>query len=190
MNRGNLRTGIFGGNSNWRGPIWYPLNFLVIEALERYHHFYGDDFKMECPTGSGQMLTLLDISALLRHRLAALFIKDDKGNRPCYGGDARFSDAPDWRDLVQFFEYFHGDTGKGLAPAIKPAGPRWWPNAWKTPAAIPPPSTISPPLPRPPNPKQRPPARKSKREIPGHKHEAAKPRRTTKIEPRRHDGTT
>ncbi len=107
-------TGLFGGNSNWRGPVWFPANYLIIEALERYHHFYGDDFKVECPTGSGKMMTLKEVARDLESRLARLFLPDASGARPAAGGDPRFSTNPHWRDLVLFHEYFHGDTGKGL----------------------------------------------------------------------------
>jgi hypothetical protein len=111
---GESRTSLFGGNSNWRGPIWFPVNFLAIEALERYHHFYGDDLRTECPIGSGKFITLQEVAHFLRQRMAALFLKDASGKRPCFGDDPRFAAAPDWRDLLQFHEYFHGDTGRGL----------------------------------------------------------------------------
>jgi hypothetical protein len=111
---GESTTGLFGGNSNWRGPIWFPINFLIVEALERYHHFYGDSLKVECPTGSGRWLNLKEVSHELAARLARLFLPDEKGRRPCHGDDPRFVTDPYWRDLVLFHEYFHGDTGKGL----------------------------------------------------------------------------
>jgi hypothetical protein len=111
---GESRSGTFGGNSNWRGPVWFPINHLIIEALERYHHFFGDEFKIECPTGSGKMLTLKEIARELQARLAKLFLPDQSGQRPCNGGDARFKDDPNWKNLVLFHEYFHGETGKGL----------------------------------------------------------------------------
>jgi hypothetical protein len=111
---GESRSGLFGGNSNWRGPVWMPINYLLIEALERYHHFYGDDFKIECPTGSGKMMNLAEVALELASRLASIFLPDEKGARPCHGGDPRFADDPHWRDLVLFNEYFHGDTGRGL----------------------------------------------------------------------------
>jgi hypothetical protein len=111
---GESRSGLFGGNSNWRGPVWMPINYLLIEALERYHHFYGDDFKIECPTGSGKMMNLAEVALELASRLASIFLPDEKGARPCHGDDARFADDPNWRDLVLFNEYFHGDTGRGL----------------------------------------------------------------------------
>ena len=111
---GDSTTGMFGGNSNWRGPIWFPLNYLLIEALEKYHHFYGDAVQVECPTGSGQMMNLQQVATELSTRLTRLFLPDEKGHRPCYGGDPRFAEDPHWSDLVQFHEFFHGDTGQGL----------------------------------------------------------------------------
>ncbi len=110
---GESTTGQFGGNSNWRGPIWVPGNFLLIEALERYDHFYGDSFKIECPTGSGHMMNLKQVSQELTARLARLFLPDKNGRRPCHGDDMRYANDPNWRDLVLFYEYFHGDTGRG-----------------------------------------------------------------------------
>jgi hypothetical protein len=109
---GEGNTRLFGGNSNWRGPIWFPVNFLLIEALERYHHFHGDDLKVECPTGSGRWCTLQQVADELNDRLARLFLPDQAGARPCHGGDPLLAD-PRWRDLVLFHEYFDGDTGRG-----------------------------------------------------------------------------
>jgi hypothetical protein len=111
---GDSDTGLFGGNSNWRGPVWFPVNFLLIEALQRYHHFYGETFQVEFPTGSGRRVTLREVAQVLTERLIALFLPEGAGGRPCHGGDARFAADPHWRDLVSFHEYFHGDTGKGL----------------------------------------------------------------------------
>jgi len=108
---------MFGGNSNWRGPVWFPVNYLLIEALERYHHFYGNDFKVECPTGSGQFLTLLEVARELSTRLTRLFEPDAEGRRPALRDGAlseKYATDPHWRDLVLFNEYFHGDTGRGL----------------------------------------------------------------------------
>jgi hypothetical protein len=107
-------TALFGGNSNWRGPIWFPVNYHIVEALERYHRFYGDDFKVEYPTGSGKMLNLKEIAHELAARLTKLFLPDQSGRRPCYGDDTRFQNDPNWKDLVLFHEYFNGDNGKGL----------------------------------------------------------------------------
>jgi hypothetical protein len=111
---GESNTGLFGGNSNWRGPIWFPVNFLLIEALERYHHFYGDSLKVECPTGSGRLMNLKQVASELSSRLTRLFLPDETGQRPCHGDDRRYADDPHWRDLVLFHEYFHGDTGRGV----------------------------------------------------------------------------
>jgi hypothetical protein len=104
---------LFGGNSNWRGPIWFPINFLIVEALERYHLFYGESFKVECPTGSGNMATLQEVSRELARRLGSTFLPNEKGVRPCYGELAKYATDPHWRDLVLFYEYFHGETGRG-----------------------------------------------------------------------------
>jgi len=111
---GESQTAVFGGNSNWRGPVWFPLNYLLIEALEKYHHFYRDTLRVECPTGSGQLRNLDEVAQELRLRLARLFRRDAEGRRPCHGGDRRFAEDEHWRDLVLFHEYFHGDTGRGL----------------------------------------------------------------------------
>ncbi len=110
---GESDSHLFGGNSNWRGPIWFPVNFLLVEALERYHHYYGDDFRIECPTGSGNHLNLAEIAAELARRLAAIFLPDENGERPCNGGDPLFA-REHWRDHVLFSEYFDGDTARGL----------------------------------------------------------------------------
>ncbi len=107
-------TALFGGNSNWRGPVWFPLNFLLVEALERYHHFYGDAFTVEYPTGSGARRTLGEVSSGLATRLASLFLPGEGGTRPFAGPDARFATDPHWRDLVLFHEYFDGENGRGL----------------------------------------------------------------------------
>jgi len=111
---GESQTPLFGGNSNWRGPVWFPVNYLLIEALERYHHFYGDDFTMEFPTGSGIRMNLQQIARELSRRLTSLFLPNGGGRRPSLGMEARFVNDPHWKDLVLFHEYFHGDTGAGL----------------------------------------------------------------------------
>jgi hypothetical protein len=111
---GESDTALFGGNSNWRGPVWFPLNYLLIEALERYDHFYGETFVVECPTGSGRHVTLGEVARELAARLSGLFRRDAEGRRPCHGDDPRFASDPHWRDLLLFHEYFHGDTGRGL----------------------------------------------------------------------------
>ncbi len=107
-------SGLFGGNSNWRGPIWMPVNYLLIESLQKFHHYYGDDFKVECPTGSGRFLTLAEIAAELTLRLSRLFLKDAHGRRPVSGTHEKLASDPHFRDLVFFHEYFHGDTGRGV----------------------------------------------------------------------------
>lgn len=107
-------TTLFGGNSNWRGPIWMPLNYLLIEALQRFDHYYGDSFTVECPTGSGRHLTLGEVAAELSRRVTRLFLRDGDGRRPALAGEARFARDPHWRDLLLFHEYFNGDTGEGL----------------------------------------------------------------------------
>jgi hypothetical protein len=111
---GESQTGLFGGNSNWRGPVWVPLNYLLIESLQRFHHYLGDDYKVECPVGSGHMLTLWEVATEISRRLARIFLKDEKGRRAVYNGAEIFQTDPHWRDLVLFYEYFHGDTGAGL----------------------------------------------------------------------------
>ena len=106
--------GLFGGNSNWRGPVWFPPNFLIIESLQRFHYYYGDCLKVECPTGSGQMMTLWEVAEELSRRLTSIFLRDSDGRRPVYGGNELFQTDPNWRDLIPFHEYFHGDNGAGL----------------------------------------------------------------------------
>jgi hypothetical protein len=107
-------TGMFGGNSNWRGPIWIPVNGLVIRALLQYYIYYGDDFTVECPTGSGRQKTLYQIAEEINRRLASIFLRDEAGRRPVYGGTEKFQKDPHWRDYISFYEYFHGDNGAGL----------------------------------------------------------------------------
>jgi len=111
---GESNTGLFGGNSNWRGPIWFPLNYLLIEALERYHHFYGDELRVECPVGSGRTMNLSEVARELQGRLARIFLRDAAGRRPCHGDDPRYATDPHWRELVLFNESFHGDSGRGV----------------------------------------------------------------------------
>jgi hypothetical protein len=107
-------TGLFGGNSNWRGPVWFPINFLIIESLQKYHHYLGDEFKVECPTGSGQMMTLWQVANELSQRPTHIFLNDDAGRRPVYRGTEIFQTDPHWHNLILFHEYFHGDNGAGI----------------------------------------------------------------------------
>ena len=107
-------SGLFGGNSNWRGPIWFPLNYLIIESLKTFHHFYGESFKIEFPTGSGKLLTLDEVAKELSRRLTSIFLRDENGRRPVHGGVEIFQNDPHWRDLLLFYEYFHGDNGAGI----------------------------------------------------------------------------
>ncbi len=107
-------SGMFGGNSNWRGPIWMPVNALIIRALLQYHTYYGKDFTIECPTGSGQYMNLYQVAEELAGRLASIFLRNAQGRRPVYGGMRKFQEDPHWRDHLLFFEYFHGDNGAGL----------------------------------------------------------------------------
>jgi len=107
-------SGLFGGNSNWRGPIWFPLNYLLIESLQKFHHFFGGEMKVECPYGSGRLADLRDVGADLSRRLIRIFLRDESGRRPVYGGLERFQGDPHWRELIQFHEYFHGDNGAGI----------------------------------------------------------------------------
>jgi hypothetical protein len=107
-------TPLFGGNSNWRGPIWFPLNFLLVEALQRFHHYYGDDFLVECPTRSGTRLTLWQIASEISTRLTHIFLRDENGRRPVFGQNELYQTDPYWRDYIPFYEYFHGDTGRGI----------------------------------------------------------------------------
>jgi mannosylglycerate hydrolase MGH1-like protein len=107
-------TGMFGGNSNWRGPVWMPVNVLLIRGLLNLYQFYGDDFKVECPTGSGTYMTLFEVAKEIGRRLSAIFLRDENGKRPVYGGTNKFQDDPHWKDYILFYEYFHGDNGAGL----------------------------------------------------------------------------
>ena len=111
---GESSTALFGGNSNWRGPVWFPVNFLLVESLQKFHHYLGDDFKVECPTGSGQMLTLWEVAAEISRRMTRIFLRDENGRRPVHGGNTLYRDDANWQDLVLFYEYFHGDSGEGV----------------------------------------------------------------------------
>jgi hypothetical protein len=105
------RSNVFGGNSNWRGPVWFPVNYLIIESLQKFHHYYGDDFKVECPTGSGIYLTINQVAQELTRRLNAIFLRNGAGQRPVFGQGAA---ASRFHDPVLFYEYFDGDTGRGV----------------------------------------------------------------------------
>jgi len=107
-------TGMFGGNSNWRGPIWMPVNIMIIRALLNFYEYYGDNFKIECPTGSGRQMNLFEVSKDISDRLTRIFTRDEHGRRPVYGGAEKFQTDPYWRDNILFYEYFHGDNGAGL----------------------------------------------------------------------------
>jgi len=111
---GESTSGLFGGNSNWRGPIWMPVNFLLIESLRRFHRYYGDEFQVECPTGSGNLMSLAEVADEIASRLARIFLPDENGNRPVFGKAAVWRDDPNFRENILFYEYFHGDTGRGI----------------------------------------------------------------------------
>ena len=111
---GESDTGMFGGNSNWRGPIWMPVNALIIRALLQYYAYYGNEFTVECPTGSGRQMNLYQIAEEISGRLASMFLKGKDGRRPVYGEEQKLQQDPHWRDYLQFYEYFHGDNGAGL----------------------------------------------------------------------------
>ena len=114
---GEADGGLFGGNSNWRGPIWLPMNFMLIESLRRYAEYYGDTLRVECPTGSGRWCTLAEVADELGRRVASIFLPAADGRRPCHGDERRYATDPAWRDLVLFYEYFDGDTGRGCGAA-------------------------------------------------------------------------
>jgi hypothetical protein len=107
-------TGMFGGNSNWRGPVWMPVNTMIIRGLWQYYLYYGDTFKIECPTGSGKMMNLFEVGKEICDRLSRIFLRNEQGKRAVYGGSKKFQEDPHWRDLILFYEYFHGDNGAGL----------------------------------------------------------------------------
>jgi hypothetical protein len=107
-------TGMFGGNSNWRGPVWMPVNAMLIRALLNFYEYYGDSFKIDCPTGSGRLMNLFEVAKEISDRLTRIFLRDAQGRRPVYGGTEKFQSDPHWRDLILFYEYFHGDNGAGL----------------------------------------------------------------------------
>jgi hypothetical protein len=111
---GDSDSGMFGGNSNWRGPIWMPVNGLIVRALLQYHSYYGDDFTIECPTGSGRRMNLYQVAEEISRRLSNIFLRGADGRRPVFGSSATFQQDPHWRDCLLFYEYFHGDDGSGI----------------------------------------------------------------------------
>jgi hypothetical protein len=111
---GDSTTGLWGGNSNWRGPVWFPVNYLLIESLQKFHHYYGEDLKVECPTGSGNVMNLWDVSQELSRRLSHIFLRNGDGKRPVFGENDKMQNDPNFRDNILFFEYFHGDNGAGV----------------------------------------------------------------------------
>ena len=111
---GESTTGMFGGNSNWRGPIWMPVNYLMIESLQKFHHYYGDDLKVALPTGSESLTDLAEVATQISRRLMKIFLRDENGRRAFYGDREIFQSDPHWRDHILFYEYFHGDSGAGL----------------------------------------------------------------------------
>ncbi len=138
---GESQSGLFGGNSNWRGPIWMPVNYLIIESLQKFHHYYGDDFKIECPTGSGKFMTIGDVAEELSRRLVKIFLKDEQGKRPVFNHEPKMQSDPHFRDYLLFYEYFHGEDGRGvgashqtgwtglLAKLIQPRGEKLTPES-------------------------------------------------------------
>jgi hypothetical protein len=107
-------TGLFGGNSNWRGPVWFPVNYLLVESLQKFHHYFGEDFKVECPTHANNEMDLWQVAAEISRRLTHIFLRDEKGRRPVFGDANIFQSDPHWQDLILFYEYFHADNGAGL----------------------------------------------------------------------------
>ena len=111
---GESDGGLFGGNSNWRGPVWMPVNVLLIRGLLQYYLYYGDNFTIDCPTGSGNAVNLFEVAREIANRLTRIFLRDQAGRRPVFGGTEKFQSDPHWRDLLLFYEYFHGDNGAGI----------------------------------------------------------------------------
>jgi hypothetical protein len=111
---GDANSSLFGGNSNWRGPVWLPVNMLLVRSLQQFYLYFGDNLKVECPTGSGHMMNLMQVSQEIANRIARIFVKDANGRRAVNGSCDKFQTDPHWRDLVLFYEYFHGDSGAGV----------------------------------------------------------------------------
>jgi hypothetical protein len=107
-------SGMFGGNSNWRGPVWFPVNMLIVRALLQFYLYFGDGFRVECPTGSGNLMTLFEVAKEISRRLTSILLRNETGERPVHGGSTTFQEDPHWRDLLLFYEYFHGDNGAGI----------------------------------------------------------------------------
>jgi len=118
-------SGLFGGNSNWRGPVWFPVNFLLIESLQKFHHYLGPDFKVECPTGSGKFLNLWEVAAEIEARLIGTFLQNDRGHRPVFGANSKFQTDPHRHDYLLYFEYFHGDNGMGIGASHQTGWTGW-----------------------------------------------------------------
>jgi hypothetical protein len=137
---GESHSGLFGGNSNWRGPVWFPLNFLAIESLRHLHNFFGDDLTVELPTGSGKKANLREIAAELERRLLSLFLLDANGRRPAHGANPRFQNDPTWRDSLLFYEYFHGETGEGLGASHQTGWTALGGRSWRVEASALPPN--------------------------------------------------
>src|SRR5262249_31752073 len=139
---GESTSGLFGGNSNWRGPIWFPVNYLLIESLQKFHHYYGDDFKIECPTGSGRFRTINEVANELTRRLTRIFLRDETGRRPLLAYHKKLENDLHFRDYVLFHEYFHGTRAVGSGHPTRPGGLASWRNSyslaksrWSTPLA-------------------------------------------------------
>ncbi len=124
-----VNTGMFGGNSNWRGPVWMPVNAMIIRALLIFYLYHGDNFKIECPTRSGKLMNLFEVSKEISDRLTRILLRDERGRRPVHGGTEKFQTDPHWQNHILFYEYFHGDNGEAWPQAIRPVGQDSWPSS-------------------------------------------------------------